>query len=275
MADPASERTPRQRLDAVRVRVGAPAVIIDAYAHCGREKYLPVEALEAIMRNAGVERAVLCQHLGQFDNSYIASLLGSRPGRFAGVALIDHYADGWEESLSEIVQLGFRGLRITSDALRERPALAHAAASAGLSQVLYAPEGIGAIAEPLRQLSSAHPQIAFVISHLGNPAVEDGVMSRGEELLDLADLPNVDVLLSGLAMFCPFPHRPLDRLVRKVVEAFGSERVMWGSNFPVGGDTPPDYLRELDLVLSGERWGIDVDAAAAISDTTARRLWFQ
>ena len=226
------------------------------------------------MNSAGVECAVLCQHLGQFDNSYIASLLESRPGRFAGVALVDHGADRWEESLTEVVRLGFRGLRITSDALRERPALAHGAASAGLTQVLYAPEGVGAIAEPLRALVSAHPQVAFVVSHLGSPAVEDGVMRSGNEILSLADLPNVDVLLSGLAMFCPFPYGPLDRLVTEVVEAFGPDGVMWGSNFPVGGDAAPDYLRELHLVLSGERWGIDADAADAISDTTARRLWF-
>lgn len=247
---------------------------VDAYAHCGREKYLPVEALEAVMSEGGVECAVLCQHLGQFDNSYIASQLASRPGRFAGVALVDHRAESWGESIAEVGRLGFRGLRITSDALRERPMLPREAASAGLTQVLYAPEGVGAIAESLRALAPAHPQAAFVVSHLGNPAVEDGVLRDGDEILQLADLPNVNVLLSGLAMFCPFPYTPLDRLVTEVVEAFGPERVMWGSNFPVGGDAAPDYLRELHLVRSAGRWGIDTEAAAAISDTTARRLWF-
>jgi len=251
-----------------------PSVAVDAYAHCGREKYLPVEALEAVMSEAGVDRVVVCQHLGQFDNSYIASLLESRPGRFAGVALVDHDADSWQESLSKVCRSGFRGLRITSDALRERPALAYQAASAGLNEVLYAPEGVHGIAAPLRVLASTHTQVAFVISHLGAPAVEDGRLRRGDELLDLADLANVYVLLSGLAMYCPFPYEPLDRLVTEAIAAFGQERVMWGSNFPVGGEAAPDYLRDLNLVLSGERWGIDADAAAAISDTTARRLWF-
>jgi L-fuconolactonase len=249
-------------------------VTVDAYAHCGREKYLPVEALEAVMSEGGVECAVLCQHLGQFDNSYIASLLESRPGRFAGVALVDHRADRWGESVAEVGRLGFRGLRITSDALRERPMLPHAAASAGLTLVVYAPEGVGAIAESLRALALAHPRAAFVISHLGNPMVEDGVLRYGDELVDLADLPNVKVLVSGLAMFCPFPYTPLDHLVTEVVEAFGPERVMWGSNFPVCGAAVVDYLRELYLVRSAERWEISAEAAAAMSDTTARRLWF-
>jgi predicted TIM-barrel fold metal-dependent hydrolase len=250
-------------------------VTVDAYAHCGREKYLPVEALEAVMTEAGVERAVLCQHLGEFDNSYIASLLEARPGRFAGVGLVDHDANGWKQSLAELGRLGFRGLRITSDLLRDRSVLPHEAASVGFDQVIYAPEGVCAIAEPLRALASAHPQVAFVVSHLGNPAVEGGVLRRGDELLRLADLPNLHVLLSGFGMFCLFPYGPLDGLINEVVEAFGPARVMWGSNFPVCGDAAPDYLRELHLVLSGERWGIDADAAAAISDTTARRLWFR
>jgi len=258
-----------------RVRAGAPAMTIDAYAHCGREKYLPVEALEDVMSETGVECAVLCQHLGQFDNSYLASLLRVEPDRFAGVALVDHRVPGWHETLADVPQLGFRGIRVTSEALRENPGLSQAAATAGLHQILYAPEGVSAVVGPLRELSSTHPQAAFVVSHLGNPAVEDGGLRHGKELLTLADLPNVYVLLSGLGMFCSYPYAPLDGLVTDVIEAFGPERVMWGSNFPVGGDAASDYLGELRIVVSRERWGIDVDAAAAISDTTARRLWFQ
>jgi L-fuconolactonase len=250
-------------------------VPVDAYAHCGQEKYLPVEVVDAVMSEAGVDCAVLCQHLGQFENSYIASLLEAWPGRFAGVALVDHSAAGWEDALAEVGRLGFRGVRITSDALRDCAALPHEAAAAGLAQVIYVPEGIGAIAGQLRALASAHPRVAFVISHLGNPVVEDGQLGHGEELLGLADLPNVYVLLSGLGMFCPFPYTPLDGLITKVVKAFGAARVMWGSNFPVSGDGLTDYLRELAVVLSGERWGIGPDAATAITDTTARSVWFR
>jgi L-fuconolactonase len=245
-------------------------VTVDAYAHCGQEKYLPVEALDAVMDDAGVACAVLCQHLGQFDNSYIASLVGARPHRFAGVALVDHTAEDWQQTLLGIRPAGLRGLRVTSEALRDCPAMAQVAASVGLHQVLYAPEGIGAIAKQVRELASTHPEAAFVISHLGNPGPADTTRN----VLALADLANVFVLLSGLAMFCAAPFTQLDDLIETVVSTFGPERVMWGSNFPVCGDTNPDYLRELQIVLSGKRWGIDVSAAAAISDTTARRLWF-
>ena len=46
-------------------------MIIDSYTHCGISKYLPIEDVSATMDRAGVHRAVLAQHLGEFDNSYI------------------------------------------------------------------------------------------------------------------------------------------------------------------------------------------------------------
>ena len=231
---------------------------IDAYAHCGREKYLPVEALEGVMSETGVDCAVLCQHLGQFDNSYLASLLRLEPRRFAGVALVDHRDPGWEETLADVRRLGFRGVRVTSEALRENPGLSKAAATAGLHQILYAPEGIAAVVGPLRELSSTHPQAAFVVSHLGSPAVEDGGLRRGKELLTLADLAErlCAALRSCHVLFLSLC-RPR-RAGHDVIEAFGPERVMWGSNFPVGGDAASDYLGELRIVdpvnAGGSTW---------------------
>lgn len=247
---------------------------VDGYAHCGQEKYLPVESLEAVMRASSVERAVLCQHLGQYDNSYLASLVESQPDRFAGIALIDHRASSWEEELATVVATGFRGLRITSEALREEAELAPAAAAAGLIPVIYAPEGIRDLVSQLGETAAARPQVPIIVSHLGNPLVDRDRLQHGEELLDLASEPNILVLLSGLHMFCGFPYAPLEGLVAAAVEAFGPARIMWGSNYPVGGESAADYRRELELTLSAAHWGLDRQAAITISDTTARRVWF-
>jgi hypothetical protein len=61
-------------------------VIVDGYAHCGISRYQPVEIVLDTMAQAGVDRAVLCQHLGEYDNSYLAEVVGSRPQQFAGSA---------------------------------------------------------------------------------------------------------------------------------------------------------------------------------------------
>ena len=45
--------------------------MIDAYVHCGQSKYEPVESVLATMSVANVDRAVLIQHLEEYDNSYL------------------------------------------------------------------------------------------------------------------------------------------------------------------------------------------------------------
>jgi len=247
---------------------------VDGYAHCGLDKYLPVEALDGALRASDVSAAVLCQHLGQFDNGYIAALIRARPERFAGVALLDHRDPAWDRALAVVAEQGFRGVRVTAEALRERPGLAAAVADGGLIAVVYAPEGIAPLLGPLRDLAGGHPAAPLVISHLGGPRVEGSRLAAGEEILALAEHANVNVLLSGLHMFCPFPYAALDGLIREVLEAFGADRVLWGSNFPVCGVGAEAYGQELGLLREG-RWGMDRAAAAAITDTTARRLWFK
>jgi L-fuconolactonase len=246
---------------------------VDAYAHCGVQKYLPVESVDAVMDATAVSRAVLCQHLGHFDNSYIASVVRERPDRFAGVALIDHADEGWPRSLETVVAQGFRGVRLTGESLEQNPNLATAVAASGLVALVYAPDGIAPALPALRALAQAHPDAPIVISHLGNPRVNGDTLAAGEEILTLAGHPGVRVLLSGPGMFCPFPYTPLAGLVGLVIERFGPERVMWGSNFPVAGPSAEDYGRDLDLLRSGA-WGVDAVAAEAIAGASARDLWF-
>jgi L-fuconolactonase len=249
-------------------------VTVDAYAHCGRDKYLPVEALDAVMSASRVDAAVLCQHLGQFDNGYIAGLVRERPERFAGVALIDHLGPCPTGAVATVVEHGLRGVRITSDALREEPSLATAVADAGLVIVVYAPDGVGPVIPALASLATAYPATRIVVSHLGNPRVEHGRLASGETLLALAPYANVRVALSGLEMFCSFPYEPLAELIASVIDAFGPERMMWGSNYPVCGPGGLDYVRELELLRRPGQWGLSRAAAESIADTTARKVWF-
>lgn len=247
---------------------------VDAYAHCAQEKYLPVESLDAVMSACDVSRAVLCQHLGAFDNTYIAGLVGDRPARFAGIALIDHREATWADELASVAAQQFRGLRITHGAVNENPQLLAAAAAAGLIPLIYAPDGIESLISPIRATAQSYPQTPVVISHLGNPRVEGARLVGGEEILLLADEPNVYVVLSGMGMFCDYPYAPLDGFIHGVVEAFGAERLMWGSNFPVCGEDPEAYCRDIGLVRSDGQWGIGPGAAELITNTTARRVWF-
>ena len=64
-------------------------MIVDGYSRSGILKYEPLEVVLDTTAKAGVDRAVLCQHLGEVDNSYLAQVAGSRPEQFAAVLLVN------------------------------------------------------------------------------------------------------------------------------------------------------------------------------------------
>ena len=248
--------------------------IIDAYAHCGLSKYEPIEKVRATMAAAGVSRAVLVQHLGEFDNSYIGSVVASDSEHFAGVLLVDHGAENAADTLGKWVASGsFQGLRLTAEALVAKPELFALAGNLGLAIVLYAPQGIRPILSQLRTELHSAPFSRLVVTHLGNPSLIGSKLDdAARDVLELAQFSNVYLQLSGMKMFCPYPHEPLYPLIAQAVDAFGVKRILWGSNYPVGG-TQEDYAADLRLLLDG-RLPVPGEAIAKVAGENAKRLWF-
>ena len=247
-------------------------MMIDAYCHCGISKYLPLEDVLATMDNAGMARAVLVQHIGEFDNSYIAESTAAHPDRFAAVGLVDAARPEWPKALVRLNDSGhFAGVRVLTQVMRDHPEFTAAACELGLQLIVDAQTGLADIIAPVRRLAAAHPTARMVFSHLGFPRLEEGRVAVGRELLKLADVPGVHVQLSGLSMFCPYPYAPLDDFIDQIIAAFTPARIMWGSNFPVCGDAAA-YKRDLDLIRVGAR-GLDAPQVTQILETTAARVW--
>jgi L-fuconolactonase len=95
------------------------------------------------------------------------------------------------------------------------------------------------------------PQVEFVLDHLGKPEISPQALSPWTaDLNRLAALPNVRCKLSGLATEADPDHRtPADLLpfLRGAIDAFGPQRCMFGSDWPVLTLAMP-YGRWLDLV---------------------------
>ncbi len=248
--------------------------IIDAYTHCGLSKYEPIKQVARVMASAGVGRAVLVQHLGEFDNSYIAGCVASAPDRLAGVCLVDHTLPDAVSQLEKLANSGcFRGVRFPVQVLIDAPDLFDTAAKLGLVLVLYAPDGMGYVVESLNRFLDLHPGARVVLTHLGTPRMEEAPEFAGaRRAFRLARHPGVYWQLSGMKMYCPWPHEPLHPLIADAFSAFGPERILWGSNYPVVG-SELDYGRDLEL-LTQERLPIPPDAIPAIAGGNAKRLWF-
>lgn len=86
-------------------------------------------------------------------------------------------------------------------------------------------------------LACEHPDIALIVNHAGMFVDRDSVAgwrAWRDGLRTLAACPNVSVKISGLAMF---DHRwtveSLRPYVLETIDAFGADRAMFASNFPV------------------------------------------
>ena len=117
-----------------------------------------------------------------------------------------------------------------------------------------------------RQLASAVelarrcPDVRFVLDHIGKPGIRDGLLEPWRtHIAELAALPNVWCKLSGLITEADHRNWTREQLrpyIDHVIERFGFDRVMFGSDWPVSEQTHR-YAQWVEIV----DWAL-TDAAA-------------
>lgn len=144
--------------------------------------------------------------------------------------------------------------------------------SAGLSYDLLIVES--QLAEAIR-LVDRHSEQVFVLDHIAKPHIRKGIMEPwASRLRKLAKRPQVFCKLSGLVTEAEFTHWNPDQLrpyVEVVVDAFGPERVLAGSDWPVCL-CGCRYTRWFELIDS---WisELSTDEQAAIRGGNAVRIY--
>ena len=87
-----------------------------------------------------------------------------------------------------------------------------------------------------RELVAKCPDVTFIMDHCGVPDVAAQALDPWREYITrLAELPNVNAKISGVIAYAK-PEWTLDDLrpfVEHVIESFGWDRVVWGSDYPV------------------------------------------
>jgi L-fuconolactonase len=101
------------------------------------------------------------------------------------------------------------------------------------------------------------PRVRMVLDHIGKPAIRDGLMQPwGHQLRELATLPNIHCKISGVATEANHSRWTRDELARYIevaVEAFGFDRIMYGSDWPVSTDAIAygEWVELLEALLKG------------------------
>ena len=217
--------------------------IVDTHCHATPYWFEPVEVLLEQMARNDVEHAVLIQINGVFDNSYLVECLQRFPGSFAGVGMVDVGSPDALDRLAEFPAMGMEGVRLnaaTRSPGEDPLAIWRKAEEVGL--IISCGGQLEAFSSPdyediIREL----PNLTVIIEHLGAGGRDTEPWEAYRRVLALAQYPNTYMKIPGLGEICerpnhfvqPFPFAgSVPPLMEMALEAFGAQRLMWGSDFP-------------------------------------------
>lgn len=202
---------------------------------------LGAEELLGAMDAAGVDRVVIVPPSWEGDRNDLALAAAAKyPRRFAvmGRFSVETPAEG-ERLKTWRQQPGMLGVRLT---LHREPWSVWlqdgsidwfwpAAERAGLPVMVYLP---GAV-KRLDAVAGRHPGLKLIVDHLALPLGkrDEAAFANLDEVLALARFANVAVKPSALPCYTSeaYPLRGLHRHIRRVYDAFGPRRMLWGTDY--------------------------------------------
>jgi L-fuconolactonase len=277
---------------------GAVGLIIDCHAHIeshDEQRYPPknnprrspggkvsVEDLRRVSQAAGVRavRAIQCVTFYGYDNRYLCDI--SKPNRdwLRGVCTLDPD----DPHSLRLLQQFARDYRVSC--LRSIPSpsrktfddpnvrnLWKIAADEGLTVDIFLmqPE----MAPSATQILQDFPHLTVGFDHCMDLKPGPELAPRLKAVLKLSRFPNLHPKLDfiGTGTEQKFPCEDLHKPCLKIIDAYGPERCVWGSDFPNDQWTPKityaEHLRIFTEVLP-----LKAEARRQILGETARRLWF-
>jgi predicted TIM-barrel fold metal-dependent hydrolase len=248
-----------------------------------RDRPVDADGMLAAMREAGVSQTALVQASTCYghDNRYVADSVAAHPDRFIGVFSVDMRASDACLNLRRWLNAGLAGARVfiaghtaADKSIRLDDPAGFAAWS--LLEAHRIPVCVQIRADGLDQVRSLlerFPGVPVLLDHFARPHLEEGApYASAAGLFALARYPN---------LFCKFTTHNVREsregkstqaaFARAVVNAFGADRLAWGSNFPASKGSLAEHVAEAlectaSLSASERDW---------IFAGTARRLYPQ
>ena len=231
-----------------------------------KPKREPVEDYVRFVREAGINHAVIVHpEPYQDDHRYLEYCLPQEPspGFFKATCLFDPIDPETPKRMQALVKRNpgrIVALRIheihaagtpstTTGLIRDRDLLSpqmavtwQAAHDLGLDIQIHC---IPHYAVRLGELAAKFPTTEVILDHLARPG--QGTPEEYEQVLKLAKLPQVYMKYSSTGVETiskePYPHADAKPLVKRVYEAFGADKIIWGE---LGGSMA-DFAKEVQL----------------------------
>jgi predicted TIM-barrel fold metal-dependent hydrolase len=266
--------------------------LVDAHVHVWEREALAsddelgpagtLERLLATFDENGVSHGVVVQpSVYGADHRYLLHALAAARDRLAGIALAEPDDPRGLDVLAQVAaEPAIRGIRVP---LIRAPAgwletvgetiWRTARGTACAVCAFAAPEQLRELVPWLERFGD----VPVVVDHLArlDLAPDGGRTDALAALTDLARYDNVSVKVSALAALsrAEFPHRDVWPEVAAVLDAFGADRVLWGSDYP----SILPYSRYPQTVTAARMALADApaEAAAAIFAGNALRLFWR
>jgi len=251
-----------------------------AGAHTEWVRDMPAETLLQLMDEAGIDRAMAVQAYGayEYDNSYAAQSALRYPDRLVSVGIVDPLHPEAPAQLAYWVkERGVRGLRLFAltqpdsewiDDPRTFP-LWEAAASIAIPVC---------VCLKFRQVSRLRvalerfPAVRVALDHLGAPRLAEGPpYETVRPLFELARFPNLYLKFSSVTLYGAATGKSTPgEFFRRLLDIFGPDRLMWGSNFPATYDR--GLKAQLDLARE-ELSFLSEEVRRKLFAENSRALW--
>lgn len=217
-----------------------PPIIDPTQSRAHRPEPITAHDMLREMDATGVERALIAPPVWEgVRNDVALAAATAHPTRFAVMGRVDLNTLASRELLPKWrEQPGMLGLRYALGRPLIRPLLTEgrldwlwpAAEEAGLPLMLFP---LAADLHLLDAIAERHPALKITIDHLALNRGKDEAAFRDLDLLMmLARRPNISVKASCLPLYTNdvYPYRRLHPYVRRVYDAFGPQRMFWGSD---------------------------------------------
>ncbi len=236
-----------------------------------------VEAVLGTLTGAGVTQMVAVQAAGAYDddNRYVLEVAEEFPESVRAVVVVDPDAPGAGAAITDLAaRPGVTGVRYM--AVRpgsnwvgtERADEAfQSAALTGLTVVLTVfPAQIPA----LRPVLDRYPEVPTVLDHCAFPILDGSVIRRRQPLLGLGAVAQVAVKVTSHNLAPLADAGGARPLTEQLVDCFGTDRVLWGSDYPQTAHE--SYAGLIDLARRALGGLAPAEQAAVLGDN-ARRLF--
>ena len=241
------------------------------------------DQLVAAMDEVGVDRALLVspRNVYQTDTTYAQHVYQEHPDRFRLVAPFNpRDADVGDRVDAWAATPGAVGVRLFlmpgSEWGAEHPgvvAMVERATAAGLPVCVQCWQRLPAMDE----LAATFPDARFVVDHLGlwqpiDPLAPADAFGDLEQVLALARWLHVTVKLTGVCTLShrPFPYDDLWEPVARVLDAFGVDRCLWGTDWQ-RATRILSYWQAVDAFR--HHWPLTDDERVALMGANALRVF--